>query len=162
MSQSINEPVPNPTTDATKQGIGAGVIFASQTRDATGASGGSASGAYVSQERYNLSAKGLRLYINMSTGASTGTVTLQVQVPDPANPTSWVNVGAASTGVSGPTGPTNGGSFVALTLYPGLTGIADSAPTGSNTNAVLGPRWRVQATVANAPSTFTVGGDYLA
>lgn len=159
MSQSINEPVPNPSTDATKQGIGAGVVFASQTRDQTGASGGTASGVYVSQERYNFSAKGLRLYFNMSTGASTGTVTLQVQVPDPVNPTSWVNVGAASSGYTGATGQTGGGSFMALTLYPGLTGIADAS---GNTNAILGPRWRVQATVANAPATFTVGGDYLA
>ena len=86
-------------------------------------------------------------------------MTFQVQVPDPANPTSWLNIGAASSGFTGPTGATGGGSLLALTLYPGLTGIADAT---TNTNAILGPRWRVQATLANAPSTFTLGGDYLA
>lgn len=159
MSQSINEPVPNLSTDPTVQGIGAGVIFASQTRSQTGASGGTASGVYVSQERYNFSAKGLRLYMNMTTGASTGTVVIQVQVPDPANPTNWMAIGSTGVTGTGPTGTTGAGSFLVLTLYPGLTGIADAT---TNTNAILGPRWRVQATLANAPSTFTLGGDYLA
>jgi hypothetical protein len=163
MSQDINEPVPGQSPiDSTKAGTNKGAygaVFLSQVRDQTGASGGGASGVYNSQEFYNPTARGVQLLVVISpTGAATGTATFQVQVIDPVTST-WVNLGGAPV-ING-TGALNG---TPITVYPGLTGIADSiSATGSAStiNQHLGPRWRLQATLANAALTFTVGGNYL-
>lgn len=163
MSQNINEPVPGQgPIDSTKAGTNKGAeggVFLSQVRDATGASGGSATGVYNSQEFYNPTARGVRLNVVISpTGAATGAVTFQVQVIDPVTST-WANLGG--TPVINGTGALNG---TLITVYPGLTGIADVVTATGSTSTInqhLGARWRLQATLANAPLTFTVGGDYL-
>ncbi len=172
MSQNINEPIDpgSPISDRPGTPGKSGILFASQVRDATGASGGSASGVYTSGEHYNRSAKGVRLNLVIApTGAATGTVTLKIQVPDPVSDSSsgtvWtdlVGLLSAATGFSiNGTGALTGAIF---TIYPGLTGIADAASSGTagtTINQHLGPRWRAVATLANAPLTFTVGADYL-
>lgn len=167
MSQSVNEPIdPGGTIDGSKPGSsGAGVssgapgiLFASQVRDQTGASGGSASGVYTTSEHYNKSARGVRLHLVINpTGAATGTVTLKVQVIDPVTAT-WEDLTGTAGGfaaVNG-TGATGG---VVYTIYP--LGTTDATGAGAVVNQQLGPRWRGVATLANAALTFTVGADYL-
>lgn len=163
-----NEPVPSPlpgqaaynTLDSSRVAQKSGVIFASQSRTPTGASGGSASGVYVSEEMQNSAARGVRLTMVCSpTGAATGTATFRVQVPDEVNGT-WINLDATGFIMNG-TGASGG---IHYTIYPGLSGIADTVGTGANSaivNQHIGPRWRLQVTMANAALTFTVGGDYL-
>lgn len=158
MSQNINEPVPGIGGVATATGAVAksGVIFASQVRSFTGASGGTASGVYVSQEFYNPSAKGVRFNLVIApTGPATGTVTLKLQVIDPVSNTVWTDVSGATTAAIAGTGALTG---TLMTIYPGLSGIANAADI---VNGFVGPRWRAVATVALDALTFTVGADYL-
>lgn len=162
MSQNINEPIdPQSPIDSQAGTIGkSGVLFTSQVRDATGASGGSASGVYTSSEHYNRSARGVRLNVVIApTGAATGTVTVKLQVADPVSNSSsgtvWTDISGATTAAINGTGALTGSL---LTIYPGLTGIANA---NDAVNQHLGPRWRAVATVALAPLTFTVGADYL-
>ncbi len=160
MSQNVNEPVPgqgpiDPTVAGQLGNDVSGIIFRSQARSESGASGGTASGAYVSQDFYNPTAKGVRLYTVINpTGAATGTVTVKIQVIDPATDT-YVDLSGATTAAINGTGAPTG---VLLTVYPGLTGIANA---NDAVNQFLSPRWRAVATVALASLTFTVGGDYL-
>jgi hypothetical protein len=155
MSQNVNEPVPGTGGVATATGPNpsAGVIFASQVRDATGASGGSASGVYNSQAFNNDTARGVQLNLVIApTGAATGTVTLKLQVLDPVSNTVWTDLSGATTAAINGTGALTG---TLLTVYPGVLTGASSA------NISLGPMWRAVVTVALAPLTFTVGGNYL-
>ena len=161
MSQGVNEPIdPQSPIDATAKGGDAGapgILFASQVRDQTGASGGSASGVYVSSEHYNRGARGVRLNLVISpTGAATGTVTVKLQapcpVPDSTGSIVWTDISGATTAAIAGTGAITGTMF---TLYPGVVTGASSC------NMQLGPRWRAVATLANAALTFVVGADYL-
>ena len=164
MSQGVNEPIdPQSPIDPTAKGGDAGapgILFASQVRDQTGASGGTASGVYVSSEHYNRGARGVRLNLVISpTGAATGTVTVKIQVPCPVPDSTgsvvWTDISGATTAAIAGTGAITG---TLLTLYPGLTGIANA---NDAVNQALGPRWRAVATLANAALTFVVGADYL-
>lgn len=164
--QGANEPIdPQSPLDPTKQdGTGkSGVLFASQVRDATGASGGSASGVYLSSEHFNRNARGVRLNLVIApTGAATGTVLLKIQVPDPVSNSSSGTVWTDLTGTAGGFAAVNGtGALtgVLYTIYP--MGNTDATGAGPIVNQQLGPRWRAVATVALAPLTFTVGADYL-
>jgi hypothetical protein len=165
MSQNINEPVPGTggVANATGPFDRAGTVFASQVRSFTGASGGTASGVYNSQEFYNPTAKGVRLNLVIApTGAATGTVLLKVQVPSPAPDSTGSTVWTDLTGTSGGFAAVNGTG--ALTGVPYLIyprGIADSTGAMAVVDQPLGPRWRVVATVGLAALTFTVGADYL-
>ncbi len=174
MSQNINEPIDpgSPIGDRPGTPGKSGILFASQVRDATGASGGSASGVYTSSEHYNRSAKGVRLNLVIApTGAATGTVSLVIQVPDPVSDSSsgtvWTDlVGTLTNTATGPLGVNGTGALTGaiMTIYPGLSGIADASGAsgvGTVINQHLGPRWRAKVTVTNAPLTFTVGADYL-
>ncbi len=178
MSQNVNEPIdPQSPIDATAKGGDAGapgILFPLGNYTQTGATvakiTGTASGVYVSSEHYNRGARGVRLYAVIApTGAATGTVNLQVQVPDPVSGV-WVTLGGTlGTGafaVNG-TGALTGALF---TIYP--MGFGGAAATGDSSGASgasggtivsqqLGPRWRVQATVANDTVPFSVGADYL-
>lgn len=173
MSQNINEPIDpaSPLTDQPGTVGKPGVLFASQVRDATGTGGGSASGVYTSSEHYNRSARGVRLNVVIApTGAATGTVTVNIEVPDPVSNSSsgtvWTTLGGsigANAFVLNGTGALTG---ALLTVYPGLTGIADASGAsgvsgGTTLNQHLGGRWRAKVTLANAALTFTVGADYL-
>ncbi len=157
MSQQVNEPVPgqgpiDPTVPAAS-GKQAGIVFGSQVRDQTGASGGSTGGVYTSQEFYNPTARGVQLNLVIApTGAATGTVTLKLQNIDPVSDTVWTDISGATTAAINGTGALTGTIF---TVYPGVLTGASSA------NIPLGPRWRAVATVANASLTFTVGANYL-
>jgi hypothetical protein len=164
MSQNINEPI-DPQSPLNPQAAGydgaPGVLFASQVRDQTGASGGSASGVYTSSEHYNRGARGVRLNLVINpTGAATGTVTLKLQVADPVTST-WSDLNGTSgafVAVNGTGAPTG----VIYTYYPlGTSDTTGSASTGGIVNQQVGPRWRAVATLANAALTFTVGADYL-
>lgn len=169
--QPVNMPVPTPGPTAAVGGISGpiaqqipGTIFALQTRDQTGTTGaastggisGSTGGVYTSDEYSNRNARGARFYVTNS-GAATGTAALQVQVAPPGQPPSttgpnWVSMSGASLTVNG-----TGGTAL-LTVYPGLTGIADA--TGAN-NQHLGVRWRATLTMANASGACSVFADYL-
>jgi hypothetical protein len=81
-----------------------------------------------------------------------GTATIKIQVRNPYT-RAWVDLAGAATAAL------NNTAGALLTVYPGLTGIADSA--GVTINQHLGSAWRAIATVATATETFSVSGDYL-
>ncbi len=143
----LNRPVSSPT-----RGINAlsgssvqhdGIIFASAAR---------AAATYTSEPMFNADAKGVRLFTVSNNDPGAGTVTVKIQVQDP-NTKAWIDLaGATTAALTDSTG-------ALLTVYPGITGIADSA--GVTNNQHLGPVWRVVATVADAEVTFSVGAAYL-
>jgi hypothetical protein len=107
--------------------------------------------AYNSEEQFNLNAKGLRLFVtNDAAGGSTATV--KIQVKDPVGDT-WTDLAGAATAALGAVT----GSLI--TIYPGLTGIADAA--GVTINQHLGCTWRAVLTVGVATGTASVGAEYL-
>jgi hypothetical protein len=99
---------------------------------------------------FNPDAKGVRLFSVVANGS--GTVTTKIQVRDPATD-AWVDLAGATTAAL------NNTTGIITTVYPGLTGIADSA--GVTINQHLGVEWRAVATVATATETFSVGAVYL-
>jgi hypothetical protein len=108
-------------------------------------------GTYTSQEFTNPGAKGLRVFTtNAATGGSTATVKVQVRMP---GTTAWTDLAGAATAALGAVT----GSL--LTIYPGLTGIADSA--GITINQHLGATWRLVLTVGTATSVSSVAASYL-
>ncbi len=139
---------PASTTDSTSASQATGVLFPTLSRSHLG--GVASDGGYASDEIYNPDAKGVRLFTIVANGG--GTVTVKIQVIDPYTDT-WVNLAGATTAAL------NNNAGALLTVYPGLTGIADAA--GVTCNQHLGPAWRVVATVATAAETFSVGADYL-
>lgn len=144
MANNINQPVPTPgpidTTAASNQP--AGVIFPSASR---------VQAVYTSAAMFNTAARGIRIYTaNDAAGGSTATVKIQVQAP---GSDVWTDLAGATTAALGSVT----GSL--LTVYPGLTGIADSA--GITINQHLGPVWRAVMTIGVATGTSSVGADYL-
>jgi hypothetical protein len=135
------------TQDATQV---AGILFATAARTELANPDGLGAGVYASSEQQNAGAKGVRLFTVVADGS--GTVVVKIQVRDP-NTDVWVDLAGAATAAL----DNNPGAL--LTVYPGLTGIADAA--GVTCNQHLGPAWRVVATVATASETFSVGADYL-
>lgn len=131
--------------DASTSAQQEGVIFPTAARTHT-----DNSGVYNSAEIYNANARGVRLFVVVANGS--GTVTVKIQVIDPYTD-AWVDLAGATTAALNNTAGT------ILTVYPGLTGIADSA--GVTCNQHLGPAWRCVATVATATETFSVSADYL-
>src|ERR1035437_2581880 len=118
-------------TAISDQQQGPGQIFPSLSRTAA---------AYTSAAFSNPNAKGLRLYV-ANDNAGGGTATAKVQVQDP-NSKVWIDLaGATSAAIGSSTG-------TITTIYPGLTGIADSA--GVTINQQLGPMWRIVLTIATA------------
>jgi hypothetical protein len=126
----------------------AGYIFVTAARSQTG--GVNSDGVYASALQSNPNAKGLRLYTTVANGS--GTVVVKVQVQNPYTDV-WIDLAGAATAAL------NNNAGALITIYPGLTGIADS--TGVTINQHLGPIWRLVATVATASETFSVGADYL-
>lgn len=136
-----NEPIPS-LTHAAGVNTPAGVLFRSASRTAA---------AYNSEEQFNPNAKGIRLFTtNDAAGGSTATV--KIQVKDPVGDT-WTDLAGAATAALGAVT----GSII--TIYPGLTGIADSA--GITINQHLGCVWRAVLTIGVATGTSSVGAEYL-
>ena len=165
MSQNVNERVPTPLptgavsayTEAgatSKPQNKPGVIFPNTSR---------ITGTYTTDPIYNPTARGVRLTLVIApTGPATGTYAMTVEVPDPVDSSVWKPLlGTLATGVTGNgTGALTGAH---LTVYPGLTGIAD-AGTGNGpvtVNQHLGPIWRLKVVTTLDTLTFSVGGDYL-
>lgn len=120
----------------------AGVLFASASRTAA---------AYNSDEQFNPNCKGIRLFTtNDAAGGSTATV--KIQVKDPVGDT-WTDLAGATTAALGAVT----GSLI--TVYPGLTGIADAA--GVTINQHLGCVWRAVLTIGVDTGTSSVGAEYL-
>lgn len=119
-----------------------GVIFPSASRSAS---------AYTSQEFVNQGAKGIRIFTtNDGAGSSTATVKVQVRMPGTTN---WTDLaGAATAALAAVTGSI-------ITIYPGLTGIADAA--GITINQHLGDSWRLVLTIGTATGTSQVSAHYL-
>jgi hypothetical protein len=121
----------------------AGIIFPSASRIAA---------AYTSSPIYNPNAKGVRLWVaNDAAGGSTAVA--KIQVLNPADNATWVDLAGATSGTI------NSSTGTITTVYPGLTGIADSA--GVTINQHLGSMWRVVLTIGTATGTSSVGADYL-
>lgn len=123
-------------------------IFSTLSRSQTG--GVASDGVYASDTMVNFNCKGVRLFAVVANGS--GTVTVKVQVKNPATGT-FVDLAGATTAALNNTAGT------IVTIYPGLTGIADSA--GVTINQHLGFEWRLVATVATAAETFSIAATYL-
>lgn len=150
MANHMNSPVPTPGPIDTSPSANkaAGVLFPSAARTHTG--GVASDGVYATESMFNPDAKGVRLFSVVANGS--GTVTTKIQVRDPATD-AWVDLAGATTAAL------NNTTGIITTVYPGLTGIADSA--GVTINQHLGVEWRAVATVATATETFSVGAVYL-
>lgn len=120
-----------------------GVIFPTLSRVAA---------AYTSQEFVNPQAKGIRIFTVNDGGAGTSTATVKVQVRMPGS-TVWIDLAGAATAALGITT----GSL--LTIYPGLTGIADAA--GVTINQHLGSAWRLVLTIGTVTGISSVAAHYL-
>jgi len=121
---------------------GKGIIFPSASRTQA---------AYTSQEFHNASCRGVRIFtVNDGAGGSTATVKIQVKAPGQAV---WIDLAGATTAALTSTT----GSI--LTVYPGLTGIADSA--GVTINQHIGQAWRVVMTIGVATGTSSVSAVHL-
>lgn len=127
----------------------AGYIFTTAARDQT-TDAGLGAGVYASSEQFNPYARGVRLFTVVANGS--GTVVVKIQIRNPYAD-GWIDLAGAATAAL------NNNAGALLTVYPGLTGIADS--TGVTINQHLGSSWRLVATVATAAETFSVGADYL-
>ncbi len=149
MADIRNRPVPsngplpfNTGTAALDALMTDGIIFPSLSRLAA---------AYTSQEFTNPGARGIRIFTsNDAAGGSTATVKVQVRMPGTTN---WTDLAGAATAALGSVT----GSLI--TIYPGLTGIADSA--GITINQHLGTSWRIVLTIGTATGTSAVSADYL-
>lgn len=140
-----NQPVPSPpTATAVGSTLVAGVLFPSLSRTVAG-------GPYTTDERFNPNCKGIRLFI-VNDGAGGSTATVKIQVKDPVSDTFIDLAGATSAAIGASTG-------TIVTIYPGLTGIADAA--GVTINQHLGCAWRAVLTIAVATGTASVGAEYL-
>lgn len=148
----VNIPIPAPQrslnlSNSGTSAVANGTLFISQVRDATGASGGTASGVYVSDEFSNPNARGLRLFVNTS-GAATGTATVKLQNREIISG-NWVDISGATITNDGT------GSTKMFTVHPDL-------PTGAvSCQQHVGTRWRAVMTLANAPLTCSASADYL-
>lgn len=164
MSVHKNEPIPGYSPKTMPVSVPSGPVALQVAQDATQVAGilfptlartealnpdGLGAGVYASSEQQNPGAKGVRLFTVVADGS--GTVTVKIQVRDPYTDT-WVDLAGATTAALD-------NATAILTVYPGLTGIADTA--GVTCNQHLGPAWRGVATVATAVETFSVGADYL-
>lgn len=127
----------NKTLDPTVQYDG--VVFSVASR---------AAAAYNSGEYFNPNRVGVRIYINL-TVVNGGTLTVKVQVFDPASQT-WVDFPLATTTALAAVAVTT------LTVYPGVSETANVDVADP-----LGTRWRVVATTAVAAVTFGIGAEYL-
>ena len=134
------------TQDATQVG---GILFPTLARTHTG--GVASDGVYATDAINNPGARGVRIFSVVADGS--GTVVIKIQVQDPGSDL-WVDLAGAATAALD-----NQTTGIIITVYPGLTGIADS--TGVTINQHLGPVWRLVATVATAAETFSVGAHYL-
>lgn len=120
-----------------------GIIFRSLSRVV---------GAVNSAPYYNPNAKGIRFWVaNDAAGGST--VVVKIQVLNPADGVTWVDLAGATSGTI------NSSTGTITTVYPGLTGIADAA--GVTINQHLGTMWRMVITTAVATGTSSVGAEYL-
>jgi len=145
---SINQPVPIVGATAASITNVPGVIFPTLSRSHTG--GVASDGVYASDWILNPGARGVRLFTVVANGS--GTIVAKIQVRDPVTDVAIDLAGAATAALNN-----NAGALI--TIYPGLTGIADS--TGVTINQHLGAQWRVVATVATAAETFSIGAEFL-
>lgn len=124
-------------------GAALGVIFPSASRTAA---------AYTSQEFVNQGARGIRIFTTNDGGAGTSTATVKVQVKMPGT-SNWTDLAGATTAALGVVT----GSII--TIYPGLTGIADAA--GVTINQHLGDSWRLVLTIGTVTGVSQVSAHYL-
>lgn len=146
-SSFINQPVPIAGTTTVGSDNVPGTIFPTAARTHTG--GVASDGVYASDELANPCAKGVRIFTVVANGS--GTVAFKVQVRNPYTD-AWFDLPGAAIAAY------NNGSKT-ITIYPGLTGIADVSDVTNNQH--LGPSWRVHTTVATASETFSVSATYL-
>lgn len=155
----VNFPVPNPLPSRALPFPGASGSNATEQKDGTIFPGTARAdnAAYTSDEMHNLAAKGVRLYIQVSGAIGTTTLTVKIQVRNPAAvsaATAWIDLPDAVTSAL-----TTDDSSSTLTVYPGIAETANISVSDH-----LGPAWRVVATLSNGDTdsvTFAIGGDYL-
>lgn len=139
----VNEAVPIWPETVTSGAIAAnGILFPSASR---------AVATYNSVEHYNPFARGIRIFTT-NDAAGGGTATVKIQVRTPASGAFTDLTGATTAALGAVTGSI-------LTVYPGLTGIANNA--GIEVNQHLGLIWRAVLTIGTATVTCSVEADYL-
>jgi len=136
-----NRPVPYPgaLSEASAAALIPGTIISAQNV--------AAAGSVTTPEMSNLSNSSVRLIVDVNTVATTGTVTVKIQVFDG---TTWVDLPGATTG------PISTVTQETLTVDPALTVVANEA-----ISQLVGPRWRVVASVATDTVNFSVSAFYL-
>ncbi len=148
MSAPSNKPVP--TTGPISLGIAGTPTVTANQHDGIVFPSAVYAVATNSPDIINADCKGIRIF---TTNAATGgaTVVVKVQVKDPATGAYTDLAGAATAALGAVTSSL-------MTIYPGLTGIADSA--GITINQHLGPIFRLVLT-PSATTTAGVGVDFL-
>lgn len=167
--QPTNQPIPGPQPSLAYSADASGTANTLPRNGLLFPAVSRITGTYTSDEIYNPHARGVRLNLVIApTGPATGTYNLTVETPSPVvSGTGYVWKPLAGTIGGGTTGDGTGaltGSF--LTIYPGLTGLADASGTtgggaGTTINQHLGPRWRAKVVTTQDTLTFSVGADYL-
>lgn len=115
-----------------------GTIFPSLSR---------AAAAYTSDPIHNYEHCGARLFINVTDVGAAGTLTVKIQVMDPATGT-WADLATSAALAAA--------ALTILTVYPGITAAANV-----DVSTHLGLQWRVVATVAANAVVFSVGAVHL-
>lgn len=115
-----------------------GLIFESSQRTAA---------TYNSDEFINHQAAGVTIFTDVT--AATGTVTVKLQIKDPVSG-AWIDLAGATSPAIGSV------QTDYFTVYPSIAETANETISDR-----LPLNWRVVATVATNPVTFSVSGVYL-
>jgi hypothetical protein len=108
---------------------------------------GAATGATINSAAFS-NPNGRGVIIGISTTVDAGSYLINVQGQDVASGT-WYTLASTAAIVSV--------VFQTLTVYPGLTAVANATITG-----ILPKTWRIQAVVTTGPITATVGASVIA
>jgi len=116
-----------------------------QNPTGTPATGSLPAATYVSADQQNLGRKGIKVFVNITAGA--GTLTVTIQGKDPNSGTYYTILASAAL---------SGNGMTVLTVYP-----AAPATANLSANDVLPDTWRISAVVGTNPVTATIGASVI-
>lgn len=120
--------------------IGFGILLPSVSRNV---------GSATTDTIKNYNNPGVRLYIDIVNVGGAGTLTVKIQIQDPASKNWFDLTGAVTTAVAAV-------GTATLEVYPGM-----GSAVNARVNAHLGLTWRVVATTAGNAVQYSVGAEYL-
>jgi len=144
-STHVNQPVPTSGANAAASTLTAGIIFPSLSRT---------NATYNSDDLFNPCAKGVRLFIDITSVGGAGTLVVKIQCKDPLTD-NYVDITTATSVSFTATGTRT------LTVYPGITAAVGGANGSTEASQFISSQWRVVATVGTNAVTFSIGADYL-